>query len=68
MGKTPKMDPTIREQILAIRDMGVCNMFSVNEVQYYANQENFFELVVYLEDKANRTQYGNFILYGDGED
>ena len=47
------MTQTIKEQILAVRDTGETNMFDVNAVQYIANREGYYELVVYLMD--NRT-------------
>ena len=57
------MTDKIKEQILAIRDTGLTNMFDVNAVQRIANDMGFFELVVYLED--NRREYTNFILTGE---
>ncbi len=60
------MTEKIKEQILAIRDSGVTNMFDVNRVQYEANKRGFYELVVFLID--HRDQYSRFILTGeDGE-
>ena len=56
------MTKTIKEQILAIRDTGETNMFDVNAVQYIANREGYYELVVYLMD--NRKEYSNFIMTG----
>lgn len=52
----------IKEQILAIRDSGVTNMFDINRVQYEANERRFYELVIYLED--NKEEYVQFILTG----
>ena len=57
------MPDKIKEQILAIRDTGLTNMFDVNAVQRIANDMGFFELVVYLED--NRCEYAHFILTGE---
>ena len=57
------MSDKVREQILAVRDTGLTNMFDINAVQRIANDMHFYELVVYLED--NRKEYVNFILYGD---
>lgn len=57
------MDPKIREQILAIRDTGLTNMFDVPMVQRLAYERGFFELVLYLED--HRNEYLHFILHGD---
>ena len=57
------MTPKIREQILAVRDTGLTNMFDVATVQRIANDMGFYELVVYLEE--NRKEYAHFILTGD---
>ena len=57
------MTETIREQILAIRDTGLTNMFDVTAVQRLAYERDFYELVLYLEDY--RKEYVNFILHGD---
>jgi hypothetical protein len=51
------------EQILAIRSSGAINMFDTIGVQVEANNRNFFELVILIED--NREAYSNFILSGD---
>lgn len=57
------MTETIRNQILAIRDTGLTNMFDVHMVQRLAYERNYFELVVFLEE--HRKEYVRFILYGD---
>jgi len=57
------MTQTIKEQILAIRDTGLTNMFDVNMVQRLAYERDFYELVTFLEE--NRKEYVHFILYGD---
>lgn len=57
------MNETIRNQILAIRDTGLTNMFDVNTVQWLANERGFYELVIFLEE--HRKEYVRFILYGD---
>ena len=57
------MTDTIREQILAIRDTGLTNMFDINTVQRLAYERDFYELVLYLED--HRKEYANFILTGE---
>lgn len=49
------MTSKIKEQILAIRDSGETNMLLVNNVQWIANREGYYELVIYLED--NRQEY-----------
>ena len=57
------MNETIKKQILAIRDMGLTNMFDVHMVQRLAYERNYFELVIFLEE--HRKEYVQFILYGD---
>ena len=57
------MDKKIKEQILAIRDTGLTNMFDVVVVQRIASDMGFYELVVYLEEK--RKEYVHFILTGE---
>lgn len=57
------MDDKVREQILAIRDTGLTNMFDVNMVQRLAFERDFYELVIFLEE--HRKEYVNFILHGD---
>ena len=57
------MDEKVKEQILAIRDTGLTNMFDMNMVQRLAYERNFYELVVYLEE--HRKEYVHFILYGE---
>ena len=57
------MNETIRNQILAVRDTGLTNMFDVHMVQRLAYERNYFELVIFLEE--HRKEYVQFILYGD---
>ena len=57
------MTDKIKEQILAVRDTGLTNMFDVNAVQRIANDMKFFELVVYLDE--HRREYAHFILTGE---
>lgn len=57
------MTRKIREQIMAIRDSGETNMFDIKTVQWIANREGFYDLVVYLEE--NKAEYGHFILTGE---
>ena len=57
------MNETIREQILAIRDTGLTNMFDTNMVQRLAYEWNYHELVMFIEE--HRKEYVHFILYGD---
>ena len=57
------MTETINDQILAVRNTGLTNMFDVNAVQRLAYERDFYELVVYLE--GNRKEYVHFILTGE---
>ncbi len=59
------MTEKIKEQILAIRDSGVCNMLLITQVQYEADKHGFYELVIYLID--HRAEYSRFILIGEAE-
>ena len=63
--KVPSMTDTIREQILAIRDTGLTNMFDVPMVQRLANDRGYYELVCYLEE--HRREYVHFIMTGEAE-
>lgn len=57
------MDEKVREQILAIRDTGLTNMFDVPMVQRLAFDRSFYELVLFLED--HRQEYVKFIMTGE---
>ena len=57
------MDEKVKEQILAIRDTGLTNMFDLPVVQRLAYERKFFELVTFLED--HRSEYVHFILTGE---
>ena len=57
------MTEAIKDQILAIRNTGLTNMFDVNAVQRLAYERDFYELVFYLEE--NRKEYVHFILTGE---
>ena len=57
------MSEIVKEQILAIRDTGLTNMFDVNTVQRLAYERDFYDLVLYLED--NRKEYVQFIMTGE---
>lgn len=59
------MTETIRKQIMAIRDSGETNMLDTNMVQYIANREGFYELVIYLEE--HRKEYVQFLFTGKTE-
>ena len=57
------MSEKVREQILAIRDTGLTNMFDISMVQRQAYERDFYELVLYLEEHSK--EYVHFILYGE---
>lgn len=57
------MTKKIKEQILAIRDSGETNMLDTRTVQWIANREGFYELVIYLEE--NSREYWHFIMTGE---
>ena len=57
------MTDKIKEQILAIRDSGRTNMFDIPMVQYLANEQSYYELVIYLEESRN--EYVHFIFTGE---
>lgn len=57
------MNEKVKEQILAIRDTGLTNMFDVNTVQRLAFERGFHELVCFIED--DRGAYARFILTGE---
>ena len=44
------MDEKIKEQILAIRDTGLANMFDLPYVQRLAFDRNYYELVLFIEE------------------
>ena len=56
------MTEIVKQQILAIRATAETNMFDSYAVQYIANREGFYELVVFIQ--ANREEYIDFILRG----
>ena len=58
------MDAKVKQQILAIRDTGLTNMFDLPVVQRLAYERDFYELVCWLED--HQKEYVRFILTGEG--
>lgn len=56
------MDIKIRNQILAIRQTGLTNMFDIVRVLEIAEAMDFQELAEYLPE--NKAGYVNFILSG----
>ena len=57
------MNEIIKEQILAIWETGITNMFDLPVVQRLAFERDFFELMVYLD--KNPKEYCHFILTGE---
>ena len=57
------MDDKVKEQILAIRDTGLTNMFDLPMVQRLSYERDFFDLVIYLEEHPK--EYVHFILTGE---
>ena len=61
----PVLTEKVREQILAIRDTGLTNMFDIPMVQRLAYDRGYYELVTYLEE--HRREYAHFIMTGEAE-
>lgn len=57
------MEGKVREQILAIRDTGLTNMFDLPVVQRLAYDRGYYELVCYIEE--HRKEYVHFNLTGE---
>ncbi|SJZ93829.1 protein of unknown function [Pilibacter termitis] len=57
------MTPRIKEQILAIRDLGLTNMLDTLAVQRLAHEQNFFDLVIFIEE--HKKEYIRFIMTGE---
>lgn len=57
------MTEKIKEQILAVRDTALTNMFDTKTVQRIAFEMEFYELVLFIEE--HRKQYESFILTGE---
>ena len=55
----------LREEILSVRDSGVCNMFDAAAVQRAANEMEYYDLVVFIEE--HKSSYVHFILHGKFE-
>ena len=56
------MTETLKNQILAIRDTGLTNMFDTVMVQRMAYDRDYFELVIFIEE--HKDKYAQFILTG----
>ena len=52
-----------KEQILAIRDTGLTNMFDIRMVQRLAYDRHYYELVTFIEE--NPAAYVRFIFTGE---
>ena len=59
------MTERVRENILALRDTGLTNMFDLPMVQRLAYDRGYYELVCWLEE--HRKEYAHFILTGEVE-
>ncbi len=57
------MTERIKEQIEAVRQSGETNMLDTRMVQWIANRENYYELVIYLEE--HQEEYANYIFTGE---
>ena len=49
---------------MAVRDSGRTNMLDTKMVQVIANEMDFFELVIFIEE--HRSEYVHFIFTGEG--
>lgn len=56
------MTDTIKQQIESIRESGETNMLDVNMVQWIANRNNYFDLVIFIEE--HRKEYIHYIVSG----
>ena len=54
------MTDTIKQQIEAIRRSGETNMLDAKTVQWIANRENYYELVIFIEE--HRKEYLNYLF------
>lgn len=57
------MNDTIKRQIEAIRRSGETNMLDANMVQWIANRDNYYELVIFIED--HQKEYIKYLLSGN---
>ena len=61
--KDKSMREKLKEQIIFIRDTGLTNMYDKNQVQRLAYQNEFYELVCFIEEHTK--EYGEFISTGN---
>ena len=59
------MTDKVKEQILAVRDTGLTNMFDLRAVQRIAYEMDFYELVTFIEEE--KAAYVRLILTGETE-
>lgn len=59
------MTDTIKRQIEAIRRSGETNMLDINMVQWIANRDSCYELVIFIED--HRKEYIKYLLSGNAK-
>ena len=59
------MTEKVKDQILAIRDTGLTNMFDIPMVQRLAYERGYYELVCWLEE--HKKEYARFIMTGEAE-
>ncbi len=57
------MTEKVKEQILAIRDIGETNMFDTVRVQRIAYDRGFYKLVLFLDE--HKKEYARFIMTGE---
>lgn len=57
------MNSKVIEQILAIRETGLTNMFDIPRVTSLAKNMGFYDLVLFLQ--YDRASYVHFILTGE---
>lgn len=57
------MNDTIKRQIEAIRRSGETNMLDANMVQWIANRDSYYELVIFIEE--HRKEYVKYLLSGN---
>lgn len=57
------MDSKVKEQILAVRETELTNMFDTLAVQRIAHKRDFFDLVIFIEE--HKDEYARFILTGE---
>jgi hypothetical protein len=63
--RLPALNDKVKEQILAIRDTGLTNMFDKAAVQRFAFERGYCELVDFIE--SNPKAYTSFIMTGSME-